>query len=108
MSYFASSASPDVAHWHDQKPTHLMWDMIEEGFDTLLEGTRELFVTAEHSLGQLADELGIHSFSHQISCDLTGCRLVLQPHGHLEIHREWAKHTTSFPITFRDQEIVEA
>ena len=90
-SYFPSSADPEVANWHDSKPAHLMQEVrsdIENGIGIALEEAREVIVTAEHSLSSLATELGIAHFGHQISCDLTGCRLVLQPHGHLEIHRE--------------------
>ncbi len=99
MSYFASSASPIEVHWHDEKPGHLM-QVVSNEFQRELKVAQEVIVTAERSLGELADELGIHHFGHQISCDLTGCRLVLQPHGHLEIHRENAKHVTSFPVQF--------
>lgn len=111
MSYFASSASTDVALWHDEKPLHLMQSVekqIETGFEIALEEAKEVLVTAEHSLGQLATELGIKHFGHQISCDLTGCRLVLQPHGQLEIHRKGSRYATSFPITFQDQEMLSA
>jgi len=106
MSYFASSASPEVALWHDSKPAHLMQEVrenIETGLGIALREAREVIVGAEYQLAQLADELGIKHFGHQISCDLTGCRLVLQPHGHLEIHREGAKHVTSFPVVLNQQ-----
>jgi hypothetical protein len=111
MSYFASSASPEVALWHDSKPAHLMQEVrenIKTGLGIALEEAQEVIVEAEYNLGQLADELGIKHFGHQISCDLTGCRLVLQPHGHLEIHREGAKHVTSFPVARKESELIAA
>lgn len=111
MSYFASSAAPDIAHWHAEKPIHLMQEMrdgIEAWIESAIQEAREVIVWAEYNLTQLADELGIKHFGHQISCDLTGCRLVLQPHGHLEIHREGARHMTSFPVAMTESEIVGA
>lgn len=110
MSYFASSASTDVALWHDKQPSHLVQSVeegIAAGFQATLDGAREVVVEAEYSLAKLAEELGIEHFAHNVSCDLTGCRLVLQPHGHLEIHRDWARHPTTFPVAFKDREIVE-
>jgi hypothetical protein len=98
MSYFASSASPEVAHWHEAKPIHLMESHISEGFHDALNSAKEVIVNAEYKLAELASELGIEHFGHQISCDLTGCKLVLQPHGHLEIHRKGQKYATSFPV----------
>ena len=38
MSYFASSASPEVAVWHGEKPSHLIQDIeksVEEGIETV-------------------------------------------------------------------------
>ena len=111
MSYFASSASPEVAHWHDAKPSHLMssiWESLGEWFETTLRWAEELIVWAERSLAELADELGIEHFAHNISCDITGCRLVLQPHGQLEIHREGSRHATSFPVVFKEKKTINA
>lgn len=110
MSYFASSASPELAHWHESVPAHLIEEVkqdITTGAGEFIQEVREIYVQTEHSLAALADELGIHPFHHQISCNLTGCRLILQPHGQLEIHRSGSKHPTSFPVQFRDREIVE-
>ena len=100
MTSFASSASPELVHWHDQKPVHLMDSVFSEGFHGAIEEAREIIVEAEYSLTKIAAELGIEHFAHNISCDLTGCRLVLQPQGQLEIHRTGQKYATSFPVQF--------
>lgn len=102
MSYFASSASPEVAVWHEKEPTHLMQDIeksLEEGIETIINETREIFVTTEHKMEDICAHLGIHPFHHNFFGSLIGCTLILHTNGHLEIRRgENQKHTTVFPV----------
>ena len=106
MSYFASSAAPEIAHWHETVPSHLMSTTIigsvaQAANDALFEvqrETRELFVTAEHSMEDICKHLGIHSFHHNFFGNLTGCTLRVNTHNHLEIRREGREHHTSFPV----------
>lgn len=108
MSYFASSASPEVAHWHEEKPGHLMSTSVvanvaqaaNEALYSVEREVRELFVTAEHSMEDICDTLGIHPFHHNFFGKLVGCTLRVNEYNHLEIHREGARHVTSFPVQF--------
>ena len=101
MSYFASSASPDIAHWHEEQPTHLMQSIessIEHSLENVMEEARELCVTAEHTMESICEELGVHPFHHNFFGNLAGTTLALYSDGHLEIRREGQKHATSFPV----------
>ncbi len=102
MSYFASSASPEVAVWHGEKPSHLIQDIeksVEEGIETVVNEAHEIFVTAEHSMEDICTHLGIHSFHHNFFGNLVGCTLILHANGHLEIRRgKDQKNSTVFPV----------
>lgn len=104
MSYFASSASPELAHWHEEQPTHLMSidTMRENIFDSTRHALEELqtfIVQEEHKIADICTHFGIHDFSHNLANkNLTGATVSLYSNGHLEIHRQGAKHATSFPV----------
>lgn len=106
MNQIASSASPNLVHWHDVQPEHLTLTSIMENVaqaanDALFEA-KELFVTKEYETIQSIEKFfGIYPISHQIANkNLLGCKIVLLPHGQLEIYREWQKYATSFPVQF--------
>ena len=88
----ASSASPELVHWHDEKPGHL----FEEARDGIYAATREalyelksFIVSTEHTMEDICNELGIHDFSHHIANkNLSGATLTLYSNGQLEIKRE--------------------
>ena len=96
MSYFASSAAPDMVEWQEEKPIHLMSTSLVDSFaqaanDALYEvkqEVRELCVTTEHTMESICDELGIHPFHHNFFGSLAGTTLTLYSNGHLEIRRE--------------------
>lgn len=70
QSVVASSASPELVHWHDEKPSHLLEEAKEEIYTATREALYELkslIVSAEHSIGDICTELGIHDFSHHIA-----------------------------------------
>ena len=101
MSYFASSASPDMVEWQGEKPAHL----FEEARHQVYEATREalhelttLVVSTEHTMESICAELGIHPFHHNFFGSLTGTTLTLYSNGHLEIRREGQKNATTFPV----------
>lgn len=109
MSYFASSASPELAHWHEELPTHLMSvDVIgnvaqatNDALYAIEEVVKEIAVTTEHKMEDICKELGIHPFHHNFFGNLVGTTLVLYKVGEdhrLEIRREGTKHSTSFPV----------
>ena len=104
MSYFASSASPELAHWHEEQPTHLMSieSLRSDILDTTrhaLEELRTFIVAEEHQIADICRHFGIHDFSHNIANkNLAGATITLYSNGHLEIRREGAKHATSFPV----------
>ena len=69
-SVVASSASPELVHWHDEKPSHLLEDAKAEIYRATREALHELssvMVSAEHSIADICAELGIHDFSHHIA-----------------------------------------
>jgi hypothetical protein len=92
MSYFASSASTEVAHWHEEKPTHLMQSLRDDIMHTTRHALEELqtfIVAEEHQIADICTHFGIHDFSHNIANrNLAGATLTLYSNGHLEIHRE--------------------
>jgi hypothetical protein len=70
QSVLASSASPELVHWHDEKPSHLLEDARAEIYTATRDALHELkslMVSAEHSIGDICSELGIHDFSHHIA-----------------------------------------
>ena len=106
MSYFASSASPELAHWHEEQPTHLMstsivWNVAQAANEALYnvqEVVKEITVTAEHTMEDICTELGIHPFHHNFFGNLVGATLVRYSNGYLGIRRNEQKHETSFPV----------
>jgi hypothetical protein len=102
MAYFASSASTDVAEWHEEKPLHLMSQNlsinITQAANDAIYAAREVVVTAEHTMESICEELGIHPFHHNFFGKLEGTTLALYTNGHLEIRREGQKNHTSFPV----------
>ena len=99
MNQIASSASPDLVHWHDKKPEHLILTYttvisnITQAMNDVLYEAKELFVTKEYETIQSIEKFfKIHPISHQIANkNLLGCKIVLHTHGQqgqLEIHRE--------------------
>lgn len=115
MSSFASSASPDLVHWHAEVPTHLIrgvtgniMQAVQEAANEAIYHTeqalfeaKELFVTAEHSAEAIAEYFGVHPFQHQFFGNLIGTTLVLRSDGILEIHREGQEKHTTFPVVAR-------
>jgi hypothetical protein len=70
QSVLASSASPELVHWHDEKPSHLLGEAREEIYAATREALHELkslLVSTEHTIGDICTELGIHDFSHHIA-----------------------------------------
>ena len=70
QSVVASSASPELVHWHDELPRHLLAEAREEIFAATREALFELksfIVGAEHTISDICTELGIHDFSHHIA-----------------------------------------
>ena len=70
QSVVASSASPELVHWHDEKPSHLLEEAREEIYAATREALGELsslIVGTEHSISDICKELGIHDFSHHIA-----------------------------------------
>ncbi|GAB0174185.1 MAG: hypothetical protein HHAS10_00640 [Candidatus Altimarinota bacterium] len=108
QSVVASSASPELVHWHDEKPEHLekSGNFLEEAREEIYAATRDalhelnsLIVSAEHSIGDISRELGIHDFSHHIANkNLAGATVTLYSNGQLEIKREGQKYATTFPV----------
>ena len=94
MSYFASSASPELAHWHEEQPSHLMsiGSLRTEILDTTRQALAELqtfIVEEKHQITDICTHFGIHDFSHNLANkNLAGATLSLYSNGHLEIRRE--------------------
>lgn len=92
MAYFASSASPELTEWHEEKPLHLMSqnlsNNIAQAANDAIYGIKELVVTTEHTMESICTELGIHPFHHNFFGSLQGTTLTLYANGHLQIHRE--------------------
>ena len=70
QSVLASSASPELVHWHDEKPGHLLEGARAEIYratqEALLE-LRSIIVGTEHTITDICQELCIHDFSHHIA-----------------------------------------
>lgn len=102
QSVVASSASPELVHWHDEKPHHLLEEAREEIYTATRDALHELnsfIVGAEHTIADIANEFGIHDFSHHIANkNLTGATVTLYSNGQLEIRREGQKYATTFPV----------
>lgn len=105
MAYFASSASPELTEWHEEKPLHLMSQNlshnIAQAANDAIYGIKELVVTTEHTMESICTELGVHPFHHNFFGSLQGTTLILYKIGdshHLKINREGQKHQTTFPV----------
>jgi hypothetical protein len=104
QSVLASSASPELVHWHDEKPSHLLEDAREDIYAATREALQELksfMVSAEHTIADVCTELGIHDISHHIANkNLAWATVTLYSNGSLEIRREGQIHATTFPVQF--------
>lgn len=102
QSVVASSASPELVHWHDELPSHLLSEARQEIYAATRGALHELssiIVSAEHSIGDICNELGIHDFSHHIANkNLAWATVTLYSNGNLEIRREGQKYATTFPV----------
>lgn len=105
MTSFASSASPDLVHWHDEKPIHLMSSRISqsvsEAANDALYSVEQFIATSEDSFQKIAERFGIAPFELQLSNkkDIEGVTFRFYPkHQFLEMHRPNQKYATSFPV----------
>lgn len=106
MNTFASSASPELVHWHDGEPEHLVsTNVLIEKFSKAAHAAlfemQELVVTAEYEMKQIEEHFNIHPFSHNFFGNLANTKLILHPNGILEIQREGQKESTRFPVQRR-------
>ena len=104
QSVVASSASPELVHWHDEKPSHLLEEAREDIYAATRDALQELksfMVGAEHTIADVCTELGIHDISHHIANkNLAWATVTLYSNGNLEIRREGQVHATNFPVQF--------
>ena len=108
MNTFASSASPDLVHWHDGEPQHListnsLMEKFSKAAHAALFEMQELVVAAEYEMREIEEHFNIHPFSHNFFGSLAHSVLVLHPNGILEIRREGQEMSTRFPVQRRDR-----
>lgn len=106
MNTFASSASPDLVHWHDRAPEHLisaksLIQRFSQATHAALFGIQELVVETEYEMEQIEKYFDIHPFAHNFFGSLANTKLILHPNGILEIKREGQKESTRFPVQRR-------
>ncbi len=107
MNTFASSASPELVHWHDEEPEHLRntinsaIEKFSQAANDIFSEVQEFVVAAEYEMWEIEEHFNIHPFSHNFFGSLANSKLILHPNGILEIHREGQKEPTRFPVQRR-------
>ena len=104
FSFESASTSPEalvhdtniMSEWHTMSALRDLKQEIQHDLQTLVVG-------AEHTLESIAEHFGIYHFGHNLANkNLLGCKLLLHPHGILEIQRPGVTYSTSFPVIRRE------